>query len=368
MSDVVRKWNFASGPAILPEPVLERAQAAIWDLDGSGIGVLEHSHRGPEFMAVAERAEARLREVAGVPADHDVLFLQGGASTQFFMVPMSFLAGTADYCVTGAWSQKAVAEARRFGEVHIACSSEADDFTSVPGPAATRWSAAPSYVHFTSNETIHGNQWRGEPAAPAGVPLVCDASSDLFSRPIDIARHGLLYAGAQKNLGPSGVTLVIAHKELIARGRRDLPAMLQYRTFAEHGSMYNTPPTFGIFVIGEVMAWILAEGGLAAMAARNQAKAAALYDALDRSRLFRGVVRPDARSLMNVTFRTGRAELDREFVRAAEARGLSGLAGHRSVGGMRASLYNAFPAEGVAALVAFMAEFEAAHPADQRTD
>ncbi len=354
-----RKYNFASGPAVLPESVLRRAQAAIWDLDGSGIGVLEHSHRGPEITAVAARAEALIRELADVPDDYDVLFLQGGGSSQFFMVPMSFLGGgTADYCATGVWAGKAIAEARRFGDVHVACSSEAAGFTYIPSAAETTWSKAPAYVHFTSNNTVYGTQWPSEPAIPDGVPLICDASSDLFSRPIDVRRYGLIYAGAQKNLGPSGVTLVIARKDLVARGRADLPTMLQYRTFADHRSMYNTPPTFGLYMIAEVMAWVKERGGLAAMAARNQAKAAVLYDALDRSSLFRGVVRADSRSLMNVTFRASSPAIDAAFVAAAEAHGLSGLAGHRSVGGMRASLYNAFPPEGVDALVGFMADFE----------
>lgn len=359
---MTRKWNFSSGPAVLPESVLRRAQAAIWDLDGSGIGVLEHSHRGRELTAVAARAEALVRELGDVPADYDVLFLQGGASLQFAMVPMNFLAGgTADYCVTGVWSQKAMAEARRFGEVHVACASEADGFTYIPSAAQTTWSAAPVYAHFTSNNTIYGTQWAHEPAVPDGVPLVCDASSDIFSRPIDVRRYGLIYAGAQKNLGPSGVTLVIARKELVARGRRDLPTMLQYRTFADHGSMYNTPPTFGLYMLAEVLAWVKEGGGLAAMDARNRAKAAPLYAALDASKLFRGVVRPDARSLMNVTFRLPTAALEARFVEEAEAAGFSGLAGHRSVGGMRASIYNAFPQAGVEALVAFMRDFEDRH-------
>jgi phosphoserine aminotransferase len=357
-----RRWNFSSGPAVLPESVLQRAQAAIWDLDGSGIGVLEHSHRGPEITAVAARAEALIRELAGVPDDYDVLFLQGGASLQFAMVPMNFLrGGTADYCATGVWSVKAIAEAVRLGDVHVACTSEPAGFTYIPSAAETTWSAAPAYAHFTSNNTIYGTEWAAEPVVPDGVPLVCDASSDIFSRPIDVRRYALIYAGAQKNLGPSGVTLVIARKSLVARGRTDLPTMLQYRTFADHGSMFNTPPTFGLYMIAEVLAWVKEAGGLAAMAARNQAKAALLYDALDASTLFRGVVRADSRSLMNVTFRLPTPALDAAFVREAEAAGLSGLAGHRSVGGMRASIYNAFPHAGVEALVAFMRDFEARH-------
>ncbi len=358
---MTRTWNFSPGPAVLPEAVLRRAQAALWDLDGSGIGVLEHSHRGKEFLAVLARAEALVRQLAGVPDDYDVLFLQGGASSQFFMVPMNFLGGaTADYCVTGVWSEKAVEEARRFGTVHVACSSAAASHTYIPGPAETTWSAAPAYAHFTSNNTIYGTQWTGEPAAPAGVPLVCDASSDIFSRPIDVARYALIYAGAQKNLGPAGVTLVIVKKELVAKGARDLPTMLQYRTFAANQSMYNTPPTFGIYVLAEVLRWIDELGGLPAMAARNRAKAELLYAELDRSPLFKGVVRADARSQMNVTVRSRSADEDAAFVAFATARGLSGLAGHRSVGGMRASIYNAMELGGVQALVDAMQAFAAA--------
>lgn len=346
---------------MLPEPVLRRAQAAIWDLDDSGIGVLEHSHRGPTFMKVAERAERLVRELAGVGDEHAVLFLQGGASTQFFMVPMNLLDGGAgaDYCHTGVWSGKAMAEARRFGPVHVACSSESTHFDHIPTEIV--WSSAPTYAHVTSNNTIYGTQWAAMPAPPAGVPLVCDASSDLFSRPIDGRSYGLLYAGAQKNLGSAGVTVVIVRKDLVARGRRELPAMLQYRTHADAGSMYNTPPTFAVYLVAEVCAWIVEQGGLAAMAERNATKAGLLYDFLDGSRLFRGVARADSRSLMNVTFRAATPALERELLARADAAGLDGLAGHRSVGGMRASLYNAFPLDGVRALVELMADLERDH-------
>ncbi len=357
-----RTYNFSSGPAVLPEPVLRRVQAAIWDLDGTGIGVLEHSHRGKAFTAVLERTEALVRTVGGVPDSHAVLFLQGGAASQFYQVPMNFLAGgTADYCNTGVWSQKAIAEARRFGTVHIACSSEAARFAHIPSAAETSWSSSPAYAHFTSNNTIYGTEWTHEPAPPAGVPLVCDASSDLFSRPIDVARYALIYAGAQKNLGPAGVTLVIARRDFLERGARDLPTMLQYRTHAAESSMHNTPPTFGIYVIGEVLEWIVAQGGLPAMAERNRAKAGILYDFLDQSALFVGTARADSRSLMNVTFRARDQALEAELVTQATARGLDGLKGHRSVGGMRASIYNAFPIQGVRALVDFLHQFERSH-------
>jgi phosphoserine aminotransferase len=354
-----RIFNFSSGPAVLPESVLRRAQEAIWDLDGSGIGILEHSHRGKPFMAVLERTEARLRQLAGIPDSYAVLFLQGGASSQFFQVPMNFLGGrTADYCHTGVWSKKAIAEAKRYGDVHVACSSEAAQFTYVPSAAETTWSSAPAYVHFTSNNTIYGTQWASEPAAPAGVPLVCDASSDIFSKPIDIEKYAMIYAGAQKNLGPAGVTLVIIRKDFLESGSRDLPTMLQYRTHAGEQSMFNTPPTFGIYVIGEVAAWILEQGGLAAMDEKNRAKARMLYDYLDQSTLVRGTVRADSRSLMNITFRCVDTAFEPELVKQATARGLDGLKGHRTVGGMRASIYNAFPIEGVQALVDFLRELE----------
>jgi phosphoserine aminotransferase len=356
-----RIYNFSAGPAILPEPVIRRAQAALWDLDGSGIGVMEHSHRGPELTAVLERAEATCRELAGIPDNYRVLFLHGGASSQFFMVPMSFLAAgrAADYWNTGTWSTKAIEEARRFGAVHVAASSEAEGFSYIPEQAA--YSDDPVYVHFTSNNTIYGTEFQREPDVPAGVPLICDASSDIFSRPIDISRYGLIYAGAQKNLGPAGVTLVIIRDDLVAQGRDDLPTMLQYRTHAEHGSCFNTPPTLAIYVLGLVLEWIRDRGGLAAMAEHNRAKAQIVYDFLDRSELFRGTARRDSRSLMNVCFRTPSKELDAAFVAGAEARGLAGLKGHRLTGGMRASIYNAFPRAGCEALVAFMKEFEQAH-------
>jgi phosphoserine aminotransferase len=359
----MRKWNFSSGPAVLPEPVLRKAQGAILDFEGSGIGILEHSHRGKEFSALADRCERLVRDVGRVPDDHVVMFLQGGASAQFHMVPMNFLAAdrTADYCVTGSWGKKAIGEAKRFGGVHVACSGEASGFRALPPPDAVRFSDNPAYVHVTSNETIAGVQWPDVPSPPAGVPLVCDASSDIFSKPIDVSRYGLLYAGAQKNLGPSGLVLAIARRDLIERGRKDLPTMLQYRTWATDHSLYNTPPTFAVYVMAEVLAWLQAEGGLAAIGERNAAKAKLLYDYLDASKLFDAPVAPGSRSQMNVVFRTPSEELDARFVAEAEARGLANLKGHRTAGGMRASLYNAMPLEGVRALIAFCDEFERAH-------
>jgi phosphoserine aminotransferase len=359
-----RIYNFSAGPAVLPESVIQKSQAALWDLDGSGIGVMEHSHRGKPFMKVYDKAEALVREVGGVPADYDVLFLQGGASTQFFMIPMSFLAKdqTADYLHTGEWSKKAIAEAKRFGAVNLVASSEDQNFNYIPEPASFKWSERPAYVHFTSNNTIFGTEWPVEPAgAPASAPLVCDASSDIFSRPIDVSRYGIVYAGAQKNLGPSGITLVIIKKELVERGNKDLPTMLQYRTHVANQSMFNTPPTFAIFVLAEVLDWVKREGGLEAAGRRNREKAQVIYDYLDGSSFFRGTARKDSRSLMNICFRAPSEELEARFCKEAEKQGLSGLKGHRSVGGMRASVYNAFPRKGCDALVEFMRDFEKAN-------
>jgi phosphoserine aminotransferase len=274
------------------------------------------------------------------------------------MVPMSFLTkeATADYLVTGAWSKKAVSDAKRFGQVHVACSSEDKNFSYIPRDVT--WSRSPTYAHFTSNNTIFGTQFRSEPTPPSGVPLICDASSDIFSRPIDVSNYGLIYAGAQKNIGPAGVTLVIIRKDLVERGSKELPVMLQYRTHASEDSCYNTPPAFAIYVMGLVFKWMLKEGGLKGMAARNEDKANRLYAYLDSSRLFRPTAERESRSLMNVTFVTGDEKLDERFVAFAKERGLDGLKGHRSVGGMRASIYNAFPPEGVNALIAALGEFE----------
>jgi phosphoserine aminotransferase len=293
-----------------------------------------------------------------------VLFIQGGASLQFSMVPMNLLPAerTADYLLTGVWAQKAIKEAKILGgKVHIAATSESTNFDRIPRTEEISYSTDPAYVHFTTNNTIYGTQWRSEPPVPAGVPLIADTSSDMYSRPIDVRKYGLIYAGAQKNLGPSGVTLVIVRDDLVEAGPKTLPTMLQYRTFAGDKSMYNTPPTFGIYIIGEVFKWIKAQGGLAAMAEHNEAKARLLYDYLDSSEFFRGTVQTTSRSLMNIPFRAPTEELETKFIAEATKRGLDGLKGHRSVGGMRASIYNAFPREGVVALVTFMKEFERAN-------
>lgn len=354
-----RVYNFSAGPAVMPVEVLEEVQQNLLSLGNTGVGIMEHSHRGKAFVEVSAEAEANCRKLANISDDYDVLFLQGGASLQFSMVPMNFLpaGGTADYINTGSWSKKAIKEAKLISSVNIAASSEDRNFCYIPKEYS--FSEKPAYVHMTSNNTIFGTEFVTEPPIPDGVPLVCDSSSDIFSRPIDVSKYGIIYAGAQKNLGPSGVTLVIIRKDLVEAAPSDLPAMLQYRSHAEAESMYNTPPTFAVYVMGLVFKWILKQGGLEAVAKNNQAKAAPLYDYLDQSSLFKPTADADSRSLMNVTFVTGNDELDAKFVSESKAAGLDTLKGHRSVGGMRASIYNAFPADGVTALVDFMKDFEA---------
>lgn len=356
-----RVYNFSAGPAILPEPVLEAARSAIWAFEDSGIGILEHSHRGAKFLHVMNEARANCRKLAGISDDYEVLFLQGGASTQFFMAPMNWLAEgkTASFVNTGTWSKKAIKEAKLFGNVHLAATSEDKNFSYVPQPGDIAWDESATYAHYTSNNTIAGTQFAAAPMAPTGTPLFNDASSDIFSRPIDIGAHGMVYAGAQKNLGPSGMALVVVRKDLVASANEGLPSMLQYRVHAKAESSFNTPPTFGIFIMGEVFKWILAQGGLAAMGVINEEKAAVLYNFLDESAMFSGTARADSRSQMNVTFRASSEELEATFIKEATEAGLPGLKGHRSVGGMRASIYNAFPAAGVTALVNFMKAFEA---------
>ena len=355
-----RIWNFGAGPAVLPEPVLKKAQQDIWNVAGSGLGIGEHSHRGKVFDKIIKDTEQACRDLAGIDDGYRVLFLQGGASMQFSMVPMNLLPPdrTADYLVTGVWSEKAVIEAKRVGNVHEAVSAAATKFDRIPPVADIKYSPNPVYVHLTTNNTIYGTQWTTEPPVPAGVPLIADTSSDIFSRPIEVAKYGMIYAGAQKNLGPSGVVLVIIRNDLVEVGSKDLPTMLQYRTYAKENSMYNTPNTFGIYVMGEVFKWIKAEGGLGAMQEHNAAKAKVLYDYLDQSTMFKARAMRGSRSLMNVCFYTASEELDGKFVAEATKRGFEGLKGHRSAGGLRASIYNAMPAAGVKALVEFMKEFE----------
>jgi phosphoserine aminotransferase len=305
---------------------------------------------------VLDRTEALVREVGGIGDEFAILFVTAGATQHFALVPQNFLGEgeTVDVCHTGVWSGKAIDEAKRVGNVHVACDGTADNFASIPTEMS--WSARPRYVHYTSNETIYGTQWGAPPDAPA--PLVCDASSDIFSRPLPLANHALIYAGAQKNLGPSGISLVIARKDFIETGSRALSPLAQYRTYAAERSMHNTPNTFGIWMIGEVCAWIKAQGGLAAMAERNARKAALLYAALDSSKIWKPHARPGSRSTMNVTWRGPSKAVEDELIAKAEARGMSGLRGHRSVGGMRASIYNAFPEDGVHRLVELLRELE----------
>ncbi len=359
MPTVTRILNFSSGPAVLPVPVLEQVQRDLLALPGVGMSVMEISHRSSTFEGILQKAESDIRALANVPAHYKVLFLQGGATLQFSMVPLNLLTegSTADYLMTGTWADKAAKEARRVGTVNETGSMKADNYNRIPEPGEYTLTPGGAYVHMTSNNTIEGTQWKTLPMA-GDSPLVSDASSDIFSGPIDVAKYGLIYAGAQKNLGPSGVTLVIIREDLLARSSKSLHTMLNYAVHAENGSLYNTPPAFGIYVLGLVVDWLRAQGGLEAMAAINNRKAGKLYAELDRTGFWRPTARKDSRSLMNVTFRLANEELEKAFVKESTAAGLDGLKGHRSVGGMRASIYNAFPESGVDTLVEFMREFE----------
>jgi len=359
MTTTNRIFNFSAGPAVLPLEVLEEAQRDLMALPGVGMSILEISHRSKAFDEVIEGCEADLRALAGIPANYHVLFLQGGASLQFSMVPMNLLppGGSADYIVTGAWSEKAVKEAKRVGGVKIAASTAAENFVRVPKQSELTLDPAAAYVHYTTNNTIFGTEFHEIPDA-GQVPLVADTSSDMFSRPIDVGKFGLIYAGAQKNLGPSGLTLVIIRDDLVARTQASLATMLQYGVHVENKSMYNTPPVFGVYIMRLVVKWLLKEGGLAAADARNARKADKIYAEIDRTGYYRGHAHKDSRSRMNVTFRLPSEELEKKFAKETTAAGLDGLKGHRSVGGIRASIYNAFPEAGVDALVAFMKEFE----------
>jgi phosphoserine aminotransferase len=359
MPTTARIHNFSAGPAVLPVEVLEEAQRDLLSMPGVGMSILEISHRSKAFDEIIEGCEADLRALAGIPPNYHVLFLQGGASLQFSMVPMNILppGGSADYIVTGAWSQKAVKEAKRVGTVKIAGSTQSENFTRVPKQSELTLDPAAAYVHITTNNTIFGTEWHEIPAV-GDVPLVADTSSNMCSRPIDVARYGLIYAGAQKNLGPSGVTLVIVRDDLVARTPPSLPTMLQYGVHVENKSMYNTPPVFGVYIMRLVLRWFMKQGGLGAIEQRNIRKANKLYAEIDRTGFYRGHAHKDSRSRMNVTFRLPSEELEKKFSKGATAAGLDGLKGHRSVGGIRASIYNAFPEEGVDALLSFMKEFE----------
>jgi phosphoserine aminotransferase len=355
-----RIFNFSAGPAMLPAEVLARAGDEMLDWRGSGMSVMEMSHRGREFMSIAAEAERDLRELLALPAGYKVLFLQGGATLQFAQVPMNLLhgKGKADYVVTGEWSKKAVKEAKKYCDVAIAASSEDKGFTYAPKKLSIRSDAA--YVHYCSNETIGGVEYHAIPDA-GGVPLVADMSSHFLSRPVDVSKFGLIYAGAQKNAGPAGLTFVIVREDLIGRAEKGTPSVMDYKLQADADSMLNTCPTYAIYVAGLVFKWLKQQGGLAAMEKRNLEKAGLLYDCLDRSRFFRNPVAPEDRSRMNVPFTLREPKLDDEFLKGAAKRGLVQLKGHRSVGGMRASIYNAMPVEGVHALVDYMKEFEKQH-------
>jgi phosphoserine aminotransferase len=354
-----RIFNFSAGPAVLPRTVLEQAQRDLLELPGVGMSILEISHRSKPFDEIIEGCEADIRRLAGVPDNYRVLFLQGGASLQFSMVPMNLLpaGGSADYVVTGVWAQKAVKEAERVGGVKIAATTEPGRFTRVPAQSELTLDPGAAYVHYTTNNTIYGTEFHYVPEV-GSVPLVADTSSDMFSRPIDVSKYALLYAGAQKNLAPAGLTLVIIREDMLERTPSSLPTMLQYSVQAENKSLYNTPPVFAIYVMRLVMAWALEQGGLATIEAANVRKADKLYAEIDRTGFYRGHAQKDSRSRMNITFRLPSEELEKRFAKESTAEGLDGLKGHRSVGGLRASVYNAFPEAGIDALVQFMQEFE----------
>jgi phosphoserine aminotransferase len=354
-----RIYNFSAGPAVLPLSVLEEAQRELVSLPGVGMSVMEISHRSKAFDEIINSAEKGVRELLGLPENYHVLFLQGGASLQFSMIPMNFLPneGSADYIITGSWGKKALKEAKREGSVNVAATTADGGFTRVPGQDELKLDPKAAYVHFTTNETIEGVEWKQEPET-GDVPLVADASSDILSHPIPVEKYALIYAGAQKNMGPSGVTLVIVRDDLLERIPDNLHTMLDYRTHVQNNSLYNTPNTWGIYIINLVCKWLQEKGGLPAMHRENEEKAQLLYDAIDATNFYRGHADADSRSIMNVTFRLPSEELEKKFAVEATAAGLDGLKGHRSVGGIRASIYNAFPREGVEALVSFMKEFE----------
>lgn len=358
---VDRVYNFSAGPATLPIDVLEQASQDIKNFKETGIGLIEMSHRSKEFMAVAENTESLLRELMEIPDNYKVLFLQGGASSQFFMIPMNLLGEgkKATYLNTGTWSKKAIKEAKLFGEIEVAYSSEEQTFNKVPEQGEYSISDDSEYLYFVSNNTIYGTQF---PAFPAtDKVLIADMSSDILSRKIDVSTFGLIFAGAQKNMGPAGVTVVIIREDLLDKAPENTPTMLKYKTHADKDSMFNTPPCFAIYGVGEVLKWLKKQGGVEAMEKRNIAKAALLYDCIDSTDYYRGHAEVGSRSIMNISFNLPSADLEAQFIAEAAKIGLMGLKGHRSIGGCRASIYNAFPTEGVEKLVAFMKEFEAAN-------
>ncbi len=359
---MAKVYNFSAGPSMLPEAVLLRAREELPDWHSTGMSIMEMSHRGKDFVAVAEKSEADLRELLAIPASYKVLFLQGGATGQFAAVPMNLLRGKSKACYvnTGLWSEKAIAEAERYCSVAVAASSKVSGFTTIPNRADWHIDPDAAYLHYTANETIGGVEFRDVPDS-AGLPLVCDMSSNILSRPLDVTRFGLIYAGAQKNMGPSGIVVVIVREDLIGQARTDTPSIFDYKKQADSGSMLNTPPTYNWYLLGLVLEWLKEQGGLAAVEARNVRKAEKLYAAIDGSGLYSNPVDPAYRSRMNIPFRLAKTDLEKTFLTEARAAGLVNLEGHRSVGGFRASIYNAMPEEGVDALIEFMREFEREH-------
>ena len=357
-----RAYNFCAGPAALPEAVLQRAQGELLDWHGKGLSVMEMSHRSDEFVSIATKAEQDLRDLLDIPSNYKVLFLQGGASQQFAQIPLNLLPedGTADYIDTGIWGQKAIEEASRYGNVNVAGTAKPYDYFAIPGQNEWKLSKDAAYVHYVQNETIGGLEFDWVPEV-GDVPLVCDMSSDILSRPIDVSKYGMIYAGAQKNIGPSGILVNIIREDLLGRARSLCPTMLNYKVAADNGSMYNTPATFSWYLSGLVFEWLKEQGGVAAMERINRAKKDLLYKAIDTSDFYSNPIAHNARSWMNVPFRLADEKLDKPFLAGADARGLLNLKGHRSVGGMRASIYNAVGLDAVEALVAYMAEFEKEH-------
>ncbi|MCL5030791.1 MAG: 3-phosphoserine/phosphohydroxythreonine transaminase [Bacteroidetes bacterium] len=355
-----RIYNFSAGPAVLPEDVLKEAQENLFALPSVGMSILEISHRSKTFDKIIDEAKADLRKLLDINDNYDILFLQGGASLQFSMVPLNLMPpkNKADYILTGSWSKKAQKEAKRVGIVNVAASTESESFNRIPKQSELNLDPDAAYVHYTSNNTIYGTEWHYEPET-GNVPLVCDASSDILSKKINVNKFGLIYAGAQKNMGPSGVTMIIIRKDLLARSSDSLHTMLNYKIHSENGSMYNTPSTFGIYIIGLVAKWLIKNGGLDTMYKTNKEKADVLYKCIDESKdFYKGHALPDSRSLMNITFRLATEDLEKKLISEATAAGFDGLKGHRSVGGLRASIYNAFPKKGVEDLVLFMKDFQ----------
>ncbi|MEJ2618085.1 MAG: 3-phosphoserine/phosphohydroxythreonine transaminase [Ignavibacteriaceae bacterium] len=358
-----RVYNFSAGPAILPEEVLLEAQKDLFALPGVGMSVLEISHRSKTFDKIILEAKENLKALLNVPDNYEILFLQGGASLQFYMTPLNLMPpkNKADYIVTGSWSKKAIKEAKKVGTVNIAATAEDGNFNRIPKQEELKLDGDAAYVHFTSNNTIYGTEWKSEPET-GNVPLVCDASSDILSKKIDVSKYGIIYAGAQKNMGPSGVTTVIIRKDLAERSQESLPSMLSYKIHVDNNSLYNTPNTFGVYIIGLVANWIKDMGGIEVMEKANKEKAEILYKCIDESNgFYKGHAEKDSRSLMNVTFNLATEDLEKTLVTEATAAGFNGVKGHRSVGGLRASIYNAFPKKGVEDLVEFMKEFQTKH-------